>query len=474
MLRVASLDAAMLFAETPEMPMHTMGVLVLARPAARFFERFRHRLAQRIHLVPPLRRRAIEGPLGLGDPHWIEDPDFSLERHLFRIALPAPGDARALAACAGAVAGRLLARTRPLWEMHVVEGLRGGDVALIVKVHHAAMDGGRLVALMNILLDTTPRGRSIRPPAEPWRADPEPSLAWFAGEAATALAAKPLNTLRALGEMGSAVFGSHDAVDHTGAGPRGNGGAKLFEAPPTPFNGALSAARAVAMSDVAFADVKAISRHFGTTVNDVVLAASCAGLRDWLRAHHALPDGALVANVPVAVRGSGAAEADTGNRVSMILAHLPVGMRGSVPRLLSISAETRRAKERHGHGHGKGDVFRHATDLLTSLTVPWVLTHLIGLYSASDLADRLPPPWNLVISNLPGPRAPLYCAGVRLRRVYPFGPVQLGSGLNLTVMSCAGRLCLGALACREMMPDPDRIARGFVAEIDRLKRLARR
>jgi len=154
----------------------------------------------------------------------------------------------------------------------------------------------------------------------------------------------------------------------------------------------------------------------------------------------------------------------------MILVHLPARVDDPVERLLAIRDETERAKEQHGRS--KGDVFRQATDLLTNVTVPWVLTHAIEVYARSHLADRLPFLWNLVISNLPGPPVPLYCAGAKLLRLYPFGPVQQGSGLNLTVMSTANRLCLGALACKRMAPDVEDVANEFVAEVELLKKLA--
>jgi len=191
-------------------------------------------------------------------------------------------------------------------------------------------------------------------------------------------------------------------------------------------------------------------------------------LRSWLHAHGGLPERPLVANVPVTVRSEG--EAEAGNRVSMILAHLPIRTDDPVERLMEIRRETRRAKELHGSA--KDDVLRQATDLLTNVTVPWLLTHAVEVYARSHLADRLPFFWNLVISNLPGPPIPLYCAGVKLLRLYPFGPVQQGSGLNLTVMSTMDRLCLGAMACKRMVPDVEDIATGFVTEVEILRRLA--
>ena len=472
MQRVSSLDAGMLYAETPEMPMHTLGVLILERPARSLFAGLRRDIGKRVHLVAPFRRRLVEGPLRLGDPHWLEDPDFSLDNHLHRAAIPAPGGRRELAEFVGEVAGRLLDRSLPLWEMHLVEGLGDGNVALVVKVHHAAMDGGRLVAMMNTLLDLAPRGRRRVVPEREWTPDRQPSLAWFAMDTSRALAAKPFNAWRALADIGATLLRSRD----TGAGEpvlqrdAAAHSAGLFEAPPTPFNGALSRQRSVAMADVAFADVKAIRNAFGTTVNDVVLAACSGALRAWLLGHGGLPERALIASVPVTVRSTAGGDDEAGNRVSMIFAELALQGADPVQRLLAIHAQTARAKERHGHG--KGDVFRQTADLLTSITVPWLLTQVIELYSRSHLGEQLPPLWNLVISNLPGPQKPLYCAGARVLRLYPFGPVQLNSGLNLTVMSSAGRLCLGAMGCKRMVPDIESIADGFRREIRELKKLA--
>ena len=347
---------------------------------------------------------------------------------------------------------------------------RQGRVALIVKVHHAAMDGGRLVALMGALLDPSPRGRRIPPPDHAWIPEQEPSLAWMALDASRTVAAKPLNALRTITEIGGVLLRNRggDNPDTMTDEHR----PRVFHAPATPFNGRLSAQRAVAMADVAFDDVKLIKDAFDTTVNDVVLAASCAGLRAWLLAHDAPPAQPLIATVPVSVRGEGAGDAESGNRVSMILAELPVQDDDAVRRLRAINAATSRAKQHHGSS--KGDVFRQTSDLLLNVSTPWMLQHIMALYSGSDLPERLPVPWNLVISNLPGPRQPLYCAGARVLRVYPFGPLQLGSGLNITVMSAIDRLCVGALACKRRMPDVALVTEAFLAEITLLKQLARK
>jgi WS/DGAT/MGAT family acyltransferase len=239
----------------------------------------------------------------------------------------------------------------------------------------------------------------------------------------------------------------------------------LFEAPPTPFNRALTPNRSVGLVDVSLEDVKAIKRAFGTTVNDVVLAACCASLRSWLRAHGGLPERPLVATIPVSVRHDGQQD---GNRVSVIRVHLPIQSDDPVERLMALNEETTRQKKRHKKS-GDSDILKNFADLLNNITVPWMATHFMGFYSSRHLADRVPPLWNLIISNIAGPPVPLYTAGARLRQLFPLGPVQQGSGLNITVMSVVDRLCFGALACAELVPDVQDIATGFVKEIDALK-----
>jgi WS/DGAT/MGAT family acyltransferase len=417
-----------------------------------------------MHLLAPLRRRLVQGPLKLGDPHWIEDPAFDLDNHLRRAAIASPGSMRELAEFVGDLAGSLLEREKPLWEVVLVEGIEGGRIAVVAKVHHAALDGGQVVALLlGCLFDPTPEGRMVPPPGEAWTPDREPSLAWFAADTARTLAARPLHAIRAIGDLAMRI--GQAAVSHRGG--RGNP-ASLFEAPATPVNGALTPHRSVGFADVAFDDFKAIKRAFSTTINDVVLAASCDALRSWLLAHGGLPERPLVVNVPVAVRTEG--EEHAGNRVSMILVHLPVEIDDPVERLLAIRAETRQAKAEHGQAGG--DVFQQFTDVLTNITVPWLLTQAMELYSSAHVADRLPFLWNLVISNLPGPTVPLYCGAAKVVRVYPLGPVQQGSGLNLTVLSTMDRLCFGAMACKEMVPDVEDLATGFVDATGVLRKLA--
>jgi diacylglycerol O-acyltransferase len=475
-IRVSNLDAAMLYAETPEMPMHTMGVLVLepgAEPgdlleAGVPFQLTRELFAERIHLIPPFRRRMVQGPLQIGDPHWIEDPEFDLDKHFVHASLPAPGGRRELCEFVGEFAGTRLLRDRPLWSAALVEGLEGGKFALVMKIHHAAMDGGRSAAIAGQLMDTSPEGRVIPPPEEPWVADREPTIPWLAADTLRTLAGKPRRAVGAATKMASAVRGKRGSEPGDRAKAEPSEKAPLFEAPPTPFNGALTPNRSVSLIDVSFKDVKAIKAAFGTTVNDVVLAACCGSLRSWLLEHGGLPESPLVATVPVSIRRDGDGDED-GNRVSVIRVHLPIQSDDPVERLMTLNEETSRQKSRHKSGGGGGDILNTVADLVTNVTVPWMTTQLMSLYSSQHLADRVPPLWNLIISNIAGPPVPLYTSGASLRQLFPLGPVQQGSGLNITVMSVVDRLCFGALACAEMVPDVQSIGTGFANEIEALK-----
>ncbi len=472
MTPVASLDAAMLYAETKEMPMHTMGILLLERDEESMadvgdknaFEIAHDLFSARLHLIPPFRQRLVQGPLQIGDPHWIEDPGFDLDRHLVHITLPSPGTMRELCDFVGTFAGSCLDRSRPLWKAALVEGLEGDKIALVMKIHHAAMDGARAAAIVHDLMDTTRGGDEIPAPEEPWIPDREPSVPWLAADTVRTLAAKPRRAAEAAARVASAVRArgrserppkpdAEDAEKHA-----------FFEAPQAPFNAALTPNRSVALADVSLDDVKEIKRAFDATVNDVILAACTGALRSWLVAHGGLPDRSLVATVPVSVRQEGE---EAGNRVSVIRVHLPVGDEDPVARLTRIREETARQKQRHGRGGG--DVLRNFADVVSNISVPWILTHAMSLYSSWHLADHVPPLWNLVVSNLVGPSAPMYTKGARLTHLFPLGPVTQGSGLNITVMSVMDRLCFGALACTELVPDVDDIATGFVEEIARLR-----
>jgi len=468
MIPVSSLDAGMLYVETAEMPMHTMGVLLVEPPEGPGISAMglvRDALEERLHLIPPFRRKLVQGPLKIGDPYWLEDPEFDLHNHLSHHVLPTPGARHELDALIGELASGCLDRDKPLWELAVIEGLDDGKIALVTKVHHATMDGGKGAALMGQLFSTEPHGK-VPAPDEPWVSEPEPTTPWLVADTVRTLLGKPrrvasaatgvVSGLRGLGKKSSAPPEEHEDKANKPA---------LFEAPVTTFNRVLTPNRSVGLCDVPLDDVKSIGRALGATVNDVVLAASCASVRSWLLSHDGLPERPLVAVVPVSLRGED--DHADGNRVTVMRVRLPMDIDDPIERLRAIHAVTRSGKKGRGGGGGGAGALKHLADILINVSTPLALTEIFGRYS--QIAERIPPMWNLVVSNIAGSPVPLYFGGTRLRQLYPLGPVQHGSGLNITVLSTDGRLCFGALACPDLVPNVEEIAAGFEEEIGRLK-----
>ena len=302
------MDAAFLSFETPTTPMHVGAVLVmdppegtrsLFSPSTRYAQ-IRRVIAQRLNLVAPLRQRALRVPFGLHHPVWADDPEFELDDHLTRASLPAPGGASELHAYVATLMSRPLDPDRPLWEMHVVEGLEGDRTALVAKIHHAILDGVSGASVLAAFLDFTPRSRIVALPPE-WRPGPLPSSTQMLRHAASSLVRQPgeaLGTIQA-GVEALADLGMHNR-ELTGRGEQPPPG--FFAAPRTSINGAVSNRKRYAGLSVPLEDVKLVGRVFEATVNDVLLACVSGGLRRLLAARGEYPETSLVAMVPVSTR----------------------------------------------------------------------------------------------------------------------------------------------------------------------------
>lgn len=455
MQRLTGMDATFVYMETPTTHFHVVGTLVLDPSDVADFgvEKVKKVLLERIHLLPPFRRRLVATPFNLAHPQWMEDGSFDIDNHIHRVGAPRPGGMRELAELTGDIAGRPLDRSMPLWQMWFVEGLEDDKVAIVTKMHHAAIDGVSGADLMVHLFDLTPEVAEYPPPEAPWRPEEPPSDARLAASGVVASLTQPAEMARAAGNL---IGAGRNLLTLARSG-RGNDGPSPtlpFTAPRTPWNGALTAHRSVAYGGCALEDMKTIKRAFDCKINDVVLAASTGTLRDWLALHGGIPDSALVASVPVSVR----TEADAGqlgNKMSSMFVSLPVHVADPVERLELIREDTRNAKE--VHGALGADMIQG----LAEVTPPGLANLAARLYSASKLADRHRPVQNLVVSNVPGPPMPLYCAGARVLATYPMGPLIEGSGLNFTVLSNVGNVDFGVMACRELVPDPHLLADGF-------------
>lgn len=442
MERLSGLDAAFLYLENPVHHMHVAMTMVLdpsTVPGGYSFEGLKEFIGGRIHLVPPFRRRLVEVPLNLAHPVWVDDPNFDLDFHIRRIGCPAPGGRRELGEMAGQIASTPLDRTRPLWELWVIEGLKQDRIGVVTKVHHAAIDGASGAELMVHLFDLQPETAEPEPP-EPHEPDPIPTDLELLGHAITTRVRRNLMLPKLLGETAGAV----SRVISNRRNPDKLVGAAPLTAPRTPWNGPISASRDVGFGRVPLDDIRALKDTFGCTVNDVVLALCAGVMRAYLLDHDALPEAPLVATCPVSVRGDDKA---IGNQVSAMFTNLDTNIDDPVERVRRIQACTAGAKEEHNA------VGAHMLSDWAEFAAPNTFNLASRLYSSLGLAGSHRPVHNVIISNIPGPAFPLYYAGAEMIAAYPMGPIMEGVGLNISVMSYKGSVDFGLMVDRELIPD---------------------
>jgi WS/DGAT/MGAT family acyltransferase len=470
MKQLSGLDASFLYMETPSQFGHVSSLSIFEKPDDPKYDAFsawRAQIDKRLHTLEPLRRRLRNVPMNLDHPFWIDDPDFDLDFHVRNTATPPPGSDRQLADLVARIIGRPLDRTRPLWETYVVEGLPDDRFAILTKVHHATIDGASGAELLTMMLDESPEGDDVRPPEDAWNPAPNPSDAEVLARAGANLARKPgraiLLSTRVIRELGKSTRNPAlvAAANQVRGGLRGPLGALLnigrdrspegetkgplpsLSAPRTPFNAPITAHRRFAFRSTSLESVKGIKNALGATVNDVVMAVCAGGLRTWLEDHDALPDGPLNAMIPVSIR-TGEETERWSNRVSGIFAALPTDEPDPVKRVQRVHESMNNAKELF-------DAI--PADSLTDFAQfppPAVFARAMRL--STRLMTRNSP-INLVISNVPGPRQPLYAAGSRLLHYYPVSTIVDGQGLNVTVQSYLDSLDFGLVSCRELVPD---------------------
>ena len=475
MERLSGMDAFFLYLETPNQPMHVTLCAVLdpstipaptSGPAGWSFPLVKRGIAERVHLVPAFRQRLVPVPLRLHHPVWVDDPNFDVDAHVFRAALPSPGGPDELAGFVAQVASVPLDRSRPLWEMWLVEGLTDGGTALVGKVHHAALDGVAGVEQMINFFDLGPEGREIEPPDPAnQHVDTMPTEVELIAYATASRLKGVFDVLPLIGRTASGIL----AVRNRRAGDRdplasdelnnddrpARAGTPLI-CPPTMLNGSISGQRKVAFERVSLDEVKAVGRAAGATVNDVILALCAGTLRRYLLHHDALPAEPLVAACPVNVRTTtpdGATpRAGAGNHVSAMFTLLHTELATAAERLGAASRTAGAAKEEHA-------LFDPTTlQQWAEVADPNLFSWLSDRYAASGLASRHRPALNVMISNLPGPAFPLYLAGAKLERAYPMGQIIEGVGLNITVMSYCDSVDIGFMAAANLLPDVELLA----------------
>ncbi len=468
--QLTGLDAAFLALETPKTTGHVGGVCVLdakSAPQKLTLDLLTKVLAERLPLVPVLRRKLLNVPLGLDQPYWVDDPDFDIEYHIREIALPRPGSDAQLTEQVARLHARPLDRSRPLWEIYLITGLAKRRAAVYTKIHHSAIDGVSGAELLTVLLDLEPEGRVIPAAAvaEAASAARPPGPVSLAVLAAARLAWRPVQTVRVTNQMIRVMPTLAPALSGFVGGMlglnRGDGeviSTRLGSAPMTPFNGPITQHRRVAFRSLDLDQVKAVKNAFGVSVNDVVLAMCAGALRRWLASRDALPESPLISMIPVSIRDP-ASQGALGNKVSAMLAVLPTNVADPAERLVVVHAATQLAKSQ------QAAIPQGLVDQVSDFAPPALTARAARVVFATGLLHRVPP-FNLTISNVPGPNVPVYLCGAKLLAHYPVSVITDGQGLNITVIGYLGQLHFGLTACRELVPDIEAMADYLAEELE--------
>jgi WS/DGAT/MGAT family acyltransferase len=488
MRQLTSLDTQFLAIEDRRNLGHVSGLAIIdpsTAPNGRFgLQELCDLLSERLHLLPPFTWRLAEVPFGLNHPYWVQDADFDLEYHVRELGLPEPGDDRQLAEQVARIHARALDRSRPLWETYVIQGLSGGRVAILTKMHHSAVDGMSGAEILTTLLDMTPDGRDIPPPPD---GDRRPER--MPGQLemlARGLADRPGQQMRILRTI-PRTLANLDAVPGVNLLPgastvasvsrrvaaltrRNSDGGVLegggLRAPRTVLNGPISQHRRFAFASLPLSDVKTVKNHFGLTVNDVVMAMCTGALRTWLFERDELPDRPLVAQVPVSVR-TPEQFGTFGNKVSIMSVPLPTDEPDPLKRAQRINETMRSAKERHRAV--PASILQDATQFIPPALFARASRVTLGL-----TARRGPVNWNVVISNVPGSPMPLYFGGAKLLANHPVSAIADGLGLNMTVLSYMDQLDFGIVADRDQVDDAWPFIDGLRQALDELVALVPR
>jgi WS/DGAT/MGAT family acyltransferase len=424
--------------------MHVGGLMLVDPSTADVpysFESYRDYVAARLPRLPAFRRKLATVPLNLGRPLWVEDSDFDLDFHVHRTTVAPPGGDHETADVVADILSRSMDRSRPLWEMWVVEGREDGLIAVVSKVHHSTIDGITGANMLAELFDLEASPPPAAPVADDWEPERRPSDVRLVANAVLDMAGRPLGVAKL---VPGAVLSVGKLAHRRGRGAAGM--PAPFRAPRTSFNATITAHRTVAYTSVPLADIKTIKNAFDVKVNDVVTAICSGALRHYLADRDELPERSLIAAIPISVHDR-TDELEGTTKVSIMFSSLASDIDDVGERLRYIATTNEGAKEDHEL------VGASTLQSWAEHAAPNTFSLASRVYSGLRLADRHPVVHNLVISNVPGPPLPLYFNGAKLARLHPLGPIMDGAGLNITVLSYLDEIGFGLISCRELMPE---------------------
>ena len=456
--RLTAQDASFLYIEKPHLPMHGVGMGVYKGKMT--LDEVIEATESRLHLVPRYRQRLAFVPLGQGRPVWVDDPHFNIAYHVRHTALPSPGGEDQLRRLTGRVFSQALDRSKPLWEVWLVEGLDGGRFAILSKTHHALVDGISGVDILTVLFDTSPNPMPVAPPDQQWMPAPPPTDVQLLADALLERATVPQEIVRGIR---AALRGPRTVARRVGDAVVGMGalaGVGLRPAPPSPFNLPVGPHRRFIWLQSDLDAFKEVKNALGGTVNDVVLAVVAGALGRFMRLRGEDTDEVILrAMIPVSVRAD-VERGALGNKVAAMWAALPVGILDPVERLNEISAAMGELKE---SGQAVG---AQVLTTLSGFAPPTIVSQAARLQATQRF-------FNLVVTNVPGPQLPLYVLGRELQAIFPLVPLTKNTALGIAIMSYNGQLNFGLNADYDSLPDVGVLADELQASIEEITDAAR-
>ena len=466
--QISAQDATFLYAESPTSPMH-IGTLTIVEGSLNFKD-FKAILASKLHLMPKFRKRLLNVPFNLDYPYWVDDPNFDIDLHMDRIKLPDPANWKTLRETTASIFSDSLDLRRPLWSVSFIEGLDEisqipkGSVAIITKIHHVMIDGASGVGLMGMLFDREKEDRrKTIPLPQPFEPDPLPDELSLLLKSSSKFIKDPFKAPVTIGKTALAIIKNQASKKLKG---RKAFSKQSFSVPRSIFNNNVSPKRTWGTAILSFDRINTLRKIMGVSINDLILAMCSGAIRKYLLEIDKLPSQSLVANVPISIRVKGETK-KMENKISNMLIQIATHIDDPIERLESIQEQTEIGKGRH-KAVGAKSLMQMAE------SVPFGLANLAaGLYSRYDLKEFVRPPFNLTITNVPGPSGMLYLRGHKIVTTFGLTPVLDGFGLIIAAFSYNGQVTITTTSDANTMPDADKFSRYIRESANELEKIIR-
>ncbi|MBT7816189.1 MAG: wax ester/triacylglycerol synthase family O-acyltransferase [Polaribacter sp.] len=464
--QVSGQDATFLYAESPSSPMH-VATLTIVEGSIEFND-FKEIVASKLHLIPKFRKRLLNVPLNLDYPYWVDDPNFDIDLHINRLKLPDPSNWKTLREMTSAIFSSPLDLRRPLWSISFIEGLDEvsqvpkGSIAIVSKIHHVMIDGSSGVGIMGILFDKNKEDKNKKPaPTRPYEPEPLPDGISLLLKSSYGFLKNPLKVPKLIGETAfSLLKGKMKSQLNSKKSIHKNS----FSTPKTIFNESVSPRRTWGTAILAFDRINTLRKIMDVSVNDLILAICAGGIRKYLEEKEKLPVQPLVANVPISIRVKGDKQ-KMDNQISNMLVKIATHIKDPIKRLEYIQEQTNMGKSRHKAVGAKA---------LSKMAdaVPFGLANLAaGLYTRYNIKEFHRPPFNVTITNVPGPQNPLYLKGHKIVGIFGLTPVLDGFGLIIAAFSYNGIVSITTTSDAKTMPDADKFSRYIRESANELEKI---